>query len=174
MAFFLSKLDRFEDMEASARDALKLFPGHSLSRGLLGMALHVQSRTDEGIRELEQAAEESGREQWVVGMLGAVYADIGGAEKARAIAAELEARAETECVSAIHVAALHAAARDIEPALEWLYRAYDERAALIMMSRLPCYPGRALSTLSDEPRFQELMQRLDAQIPSMAPTGERP
>ena len=174
MAFFLSMLDRFEDMEASARDALELVPGYSLARGLLGLALHAQSRTEEGIRELEQAAAESGREQWVVGMLGTVYADIGEPEKARAIAAELEARAETEFVSPIHVAVLHAAARDIEPALTWLYRAYDERAPLITSIRLSCYPGRALSTLSDEPRFQELMQRLDAQIPSLAPTGERP
>ena len=172
IAFFLSMLDRFEDMEASARDALELYPGHSLSRGLLGLALHVQSRTDEGIRELEKAAAESGREQWVVGMLGAVYADIGEPEKARAIAAELETRAETECVGAIHVAALHAAAGDIEPALAWLYRAYDERSALVMTSRLPAYPGRALSTLSDEPRFQALMQRLDEQVPSLSSTAE--
>ena len=103
-----------------------------------------------------------------------MYADIGGPEKTRAIAAELEARAETECVSAIHLAALHAASRDIEPALAWLYRAYDERAPLILLSRQGWYPGRALSTLSSEPRFQELMQRLDAQMPSLAPTGEGP
>lgn len=168
LAFVCSMLDRFEDMAVYARDALELVPEYSLARGLLGLALHVQSKTEEGIRELERAATESDREPWVLGMLGYVYADIGESEKARAIAEELEAGAKTGFVSALHVAAVHAAVGNAEPALEWLHRAYDERHPLIITSRRACYPARALSTLSSDSRYQELMERVEAQTPSLS------
>ncbi len=85
------------------------------------------------------------------------YAEAGYA-RAMSLAAEtLAARSRTTFVPPIMVANLFAAAGENDQALEWLERAYDERDP--NMPYLSVF--RDLDSLRDDPRFQDLLRRMN-------------
>ena len=60
--------------------------------------------------------------------LGQAYARVGRMEDARDVARRLEERSQGEYVSPYHLAYVYAGLRENERAMDWLERAYQERA----------------------------------------------
>jgi tetratricopeptide (TPR) repeat protein len=92
----------------------------------------------------------------VIAGIGRAHAARGQTAQARASLEALVTAAQSQHVSAILFAGLHAALRDQESALEWLERAYETRAKLLLWTRLdPVYKG-----LRAEPRFLALLEKM--------------
>jgi len=91
---------------------------------------------------------ESGRHQWVLGLLAWVFCEAGQADRARAVFDELEARSRHEFVSPFWLAVAASSAGLREPAMEYVGRAVSERDPLVvwarvhpMWSTIRTYPG---------------------------------
>ncbi len=93
----------------------------------------------------------------VVEALERGYAEAGYV-RAMSVAAEtLAARSRTTFVPPIIVADVFAAAGEHDQALEWLERACDERDPNMPYLSV----NRGLDSLRDDPRFQELLRRMN-------------
>ena len=144
--------------EEELRRALEVDPAMINARTNLGICLAHQSRIDERLVEMKAAVEASGENPWALGFFGAVLAQTGDREAALRIAGELEQRRQNEYISALHIAAIHLHVGDLDKAIEWLEKAYEERAALMLaINGHGIWPFEALGP---DPRFQDLLRRI--------------
>ncbi len=148
--------------EASKRllETLQLDPQFMVARSTLGMAYFFQGLVDDAIRELRRAVQVSNRDPWPVGFLGGVYAAMGDATAARAIVGELERRTKHEYIPSFYLASIYARLGEMNEAIRWLDKAYEERASLVVFSGTNTYPSWTFDRLRLDPRFQKLVQRL--------------
>ena len=140
--------------------AIELEPDFAPARAILGIACYFRSRVDDAVRELQRAVELSDRDQWPVGLLGVVYAATGDQKRAEAVLLELEDMAQKRYVHAQWVAAIYALLDEKDQALEWLEKAYQERAPFLACCRLKAYPGWMYNNLRADSRFQDLVRRV--------------
>ncbi len=140
--------------------ALELEPEFAAARAILGIAYYFQSRVEDAIRELQWAIESSDRDQWPVGLLGVVYAATGDRKRAEAILVELEDMAQKEYIHAQWIAGIYALLDEKDEALEWLEKAYEERAPFLACCRLNGSPGWLYKNLRPDSRFQDLVRRV--------------
>ncbi len=156
-------LGRVRDYAEAGRQlvrGLELDPDFAPARAALGTIYYLQSRVPDSIRETQMAIEASGRDAWPLGVMGAVYAATGDRKRAKRIVEELEERSENEYIPATHIAAVYASLGEDDTALQWLDRAYEERASLVAMCAWThAYPGWAFDALRSDSRFQEWMRR---------------
>src|SRR4030095_9498779 len=100
----------------------QLLAGHSD----IARALEHAGRHEEAIAEYEQAIEfRSGLVDPSAGLAN-VYAVAGRRDEARAMVAQLASQRGSRYVSPWALASIHARLGQVEPALDWLERAYDE------------------------------------------------
>ena len=92
---------------------------------------------------------ESGRHQWVLGLLAWTYAGAGRAEAARAVRDEMDARSRHEFVSPFWLATAASAAGLPDEALQQVERAVAERDPLVLWSRVTPF----WATIREHPRF---------------------
>ncbi len=92
-----------------------------------------------------------------LGLLGRSYGFIGRHDEAREILSRLQERSETEYVPAIALAHIYVGLGDHDKSIEWLAKAYDERNfSMTWLRENPAY-----DQLRDDPRFQELVARMN-------------
>ena len=151
---------RYAEASEQLLQALELDPAFTVARANLGMAYYFQSRAEDGIHELQRAIELSDRDQWPVGCIGAVYAATGDRKRAKEILVELEDRAQNEYIHASWIADIYALLDKKEEAFEWLEKAYEERAPVVVFHAENIYPSWAFDSLGADSRFQDLVRRL--------------
>ncbi len=97
---------------------------------------------------------------FVTATLGRAYAAAGKMDKARALLLELTKTAETQHVSAIVFAQLHAALGDKPQALDALERAYETRSKMLL------WTGRdpVFRPLHGNSKFAALLQQMNLPI----------
>jgi Flp pilus assembly protein TadD len=89
--------------------------------------------------------------------LGQAYARVGQAEPARRILRELEELSQVRYVSPYHLAYVYTGLGDYERALDWLERAYTQRAGGIFGIK-----GSFLfAPIKEHPRFRALLAKLN-------------
>ncbi|HEV8485471.1 MAG TPA: protein kinase, partial [Blastocatellia bacterium] len=93
----------------------------------------------------------------VLAGLGSVYARWGKTEEAIKVIGELEALKTQIYVPAYQTAMVYAFLADRDSAFEWLERSYEERNGTLAFLKTDV----AMDNLKDDPRFIDLMQRLD-------------
>jgi TolB-like protein/Tfp pilus assembly protein PilF len=142
--------------EEELRRALEVDPAMINARANLGICLAQQSRIDEALAEMKVAVEASGKNSWALGLFGAIFALAGDREAALRIAGQLEQRRQSEYISALHIAAIHLYVGDGNKAIEWLEKAYEERAALVFS--INSYAMLPFEALRPDPRFQGLLR----------------
>jgi tetratricopeptide (TPR) repeat protein len=200
----LSRMGRHDEAVAEARRALELDPVSIFSSMLVAWILYFARRYDEAIRQaadtldldpeyatalriLGWAYEETGRFEDAIGahrraceltqhrpnfeaQLGRAYARAGRTEEARHVLDGLVRSSAETYVSAFDIAIIQTALGERERAFEWLGRAYEERS-----DHLP-YLGvnPRLDGLRDDPRFQDMLQKmkLPQGRPSPGPSGD--
>jgi len=85
------------------------------------------------------------------------HALSGKRDRALEILEELSSQSRTRFVAPHAMALIHIGLGDRKQALQWLERAYEERSDFVIEANV----DPVLDPLRDDPRFRELMRRLD-------------
>jgi TolB-like protein/Flp pilus assembly protein TadD len=143
-----------EDFEAAARDqraALGIDPNHPVANFVLGQACAALGRHSEALSAFRKAA--AGSPRWAWGLAQGL-ALAGQVEEARVLAGKLAASDPPDPWA---LAEVHAALGDRDAALGWLEAGYESRRDWMPWMRSNYF----FRPLFDEPRFREVVRRLD-------------
>ena len=128
-----------------------------LARAVLGESYLQLGRFPEALAELQAASDLSGASPLYHAMLGHAFAVSGKSSEAHKIMDLLEARAAQSYVSSYCGAVIHVGLGDKQRAIQWLEKAYEDRAReLVMLNIEPL-----VDTLRSDVRFQNLLRRMN-------------
>ena len=119
---------RYDEALRAVTRVLAVEPYLPLAHATLGWVHLLSGRSEEGIAALRRAVELSPDNTLYRAQLGQAYARVGQTEPARRILRELEELSQVRYVSPYHLAYVYTGLGDYERALDWLERAYGERA----------------------------------------------
>jgi serine/threonine-protein kinase len=148
---------RLDEGLAAARRAVELDPHYDRAHATLGWALLLKGRAEEGVAELERAVSLTGSSTVWPAQLGQAYAMTGRPEKARAVLRQLEERARREYVAPYHMAYVHTGLGEMDAAMDWLERAYEERAGAVYGIKT----SFVFAPLRGHPRFTALLKKMN-------------
>ena len=152
---------------AQYRQATVLDPTFVQAHLWFGRPYLETGRFAEAIQELTKAVELSGGSTISLAVLGHAYASAGNAEKAREILDQLLARSRERYLPSYWIALLYTGLGEVDTALDWLERAFEERSSwLVWINVEPRF-----DRLRAAPRFGDLLRRMG--FPP-APTGGAP
>ena len=145
---------RYDDAIVQYRSALRTAPNFRTALGGLWHAFHAKRMYQEALAAAKArfAGDPEAEEALARG-----YAAGGYPEAMRLAAETLAARSRTTYVQPTVIASLYAYAGDSDRALEWLGKAHDERDPVLVGLSV----GPRWDSLRDDPRFQELLRRLN-------------
>ncbi len=158
---------RFDDALDQLNRTIELEPRFPPARVLLGWLYLHTNRVEDAVKEFETVTRRAGRVSAVAAALACAYAAAGRSKQAHTILQELEkGKASPDIyVSSRDIGLVYTCLGDKEKALQWLVRAFEERAA--WMSFLNVDP--IWDSLRDEPQFQSLVEQLGLRDPVTAP-----
>jgi tetratricopeptide (TPR) repeat protein len=156
VAWILYFARRYDEAIEQGRQTLELDPNYATAYRILGWAYEETGLYDEAISAHLRASELTDYGLNFTAQLGRAYALAGRQDEARKVLAELRKTSAETYVSSLDIAIIHAALGEIDPAFEWLERAYEERADHLAYLKV----NPRLAALHSEPRFQELLRRL--------------
>jgi len=138
--------------EVLAFDA-SLTRGHTIS----GWALMMMGDYEKGVAALERGVSLSPDSTLFLAQLGEAYAMAGRREDAREVLSKLQALSQRRYVSPYHFAYVYAGLGQPEEAIDWLEKAYEQRAGAIYGIK-----GSFLfAGLRSHPRFQALLKKMN-------------
>jgi serine/threonine-protein kinase len=149
-AYFLSR--RFDEAVTECENTLELDPNFLLAIYIEAMALAQLGRLNEALLLAERAAGLSERAPFYLGLLGNFYAHAGNHDKVRDIIAELERH--TRYVPPHAFAYIYAGQGDVDRAVEWEARAYEDRASPFN------YFSPVIDNIHDDPRHIAELRRM--------------
>jgi TolB-like protein/Flp pilus assembly protein TadD len=131
-------------------------PGNGMALFYLGYVLIDARRCDEAVDVFGKACEVTRGMPWSREGIGLAQGLAGKREEARAILADVRARASASYVPASAVATVLLGLGDDDAVLDCLERGVDERDVLLpWLKFMPCF-----DRLQAQPRFQAVLQRL--------------
>jgi Tfp pilus assembly protein PilF len=147
---------QYDEAISQARKVLSMQPGSPDAHGDLAKALYKKGMHEEELAERRESLVLAGYPE-VVEALDRGYAE-GGYSRAMYLASEtLAARSQRAYVPSLKIAQWYALAKENDLALDWLERAYEDRAPqLVAINVDPDWDG-----LRDDPRFQDLLRRMN-------------
>jgi serine/threonine protein kinase/tetratricopeptide (TPR) repeat protein len=146
---------RFAEGDELARRAVDLDSEAFIPRYTLLCVLTLGGRFEEAVVVAEDLLARSGRHPWAMAALAFAYAEWGRSADAKAIYAELSARARRQYVGPFTLAACAAAAGDLDKAMEHAREAFTSREPNLISARY--FAGKQLR---QDPRFNELLARM--------------
>jgi TolB-like protein/DNA-binding winged helix-turn-helix (wHTH) protein len=150
---------RIHEALEQLQKTLDMDPHFAPAHQTLGWAYLNMGKHEEAIQEFEQAIQLSGTndmDQMVD--LGFAYAASGKREKARRILAQLKKLHEQGLVPSGSIGILYGALGDKDEAFAWLDKAYAERDPELTYIKVR---NRRFEPLRSDPRFQDLLRRMD-------------
>jgi TolB-like protein/Tfp pilus assembly protein PilF len=136
---------------------LELDPNFTLARFSLGVAYEETGRHDEAISEVQTALAADKESGPFLTYLGYTYGMAGRREEALTVLAQLHRRAASEGVPRFFFALLYLGMHQIGEALAALEEAYKERDVWLLTLKA----SPELDPLRSDPRFQDLMRRMN-------------
>jgi serine/threonine-protein kinase len=136
--------------------ALEIDANYVMALIFLGKTYVRQSRFDEGISLLEQAAAVGGRTSLQLGTLGWAYGEAGRRDDARRILQELQERAKQTYVCPVFLVFASMGCGKKERAFEFLEKAAQERSPGLGSLGWLEFEG-----LRSDPRFDDLLRRVN-------------
>src|SRR5881396_622659 len=147
---------RYNEAEAQARKTLEMDSRFYLAHYYLGEVLQLKGQLTEAIAEYKKAAELDD-DPFVLGLLAQAYAKLGQRDEALKMLGQLQELATRRYVTSYSFALVHIALGEKDKAIDWLERAYRDRAgpdiALIKVDPF-------LDPLRGHPRFEALVQKI--------------
>ncbi len=148
---------RYDEALLAVTRVLAVEPYLPLAHATLGWVHLLSGRLDEGIAALEKAVSISPESTLFLAQLGQAYARVGRSGEAREILRRLEELTRRRYVSPYHMAYVWTGLGEDERALDWLERAYEERAGGVFGMK-----GSFLfAPLRPHPRFQALLRKMN-------------
>jgi serine/threonine protein kinase/Tfp pilus assembly protein PilF len=148
---------RYDEGLNAVMRVLETEPHLALAHATLGWGYILTGRIGDGIASLERALSLSPESTLYRGQLGQALAMAGRTEDARAVLRRLEELSGQRYVSPYHFAYVYTGLGEYEQALDWLERAYEERAGAVFGIK-----GSFLFTsLRGHPRFQGLLRKMN-------------
>src|SRR5689334_11146375 len=148
---------RYDEALKAVKRVLETEPHLALAHATLGWGYMLTGRTGDGIASLEKALSLSPESTLYLGQLGQALAMAGRTEDARAVLRRLQELSGQRYVSPYHFAYVYTGLGEYEQALDWLERAYEERAGAVFGIK-----GSFLFTaLRGHPRFQALLRKMN-------------
>ncbi|HEX6559615.1 MAG TPA: tetratricopeptide repeat protein, partial [Longimicrobiales bacterium] len=150
---------QYDDAIVEYRKAIRLSDDFAPAHWHLSWALLELHRYPEAVAEARRAASDDPGNVLYQAAVGYAYARAGMADDARVLLARLMKTAKTQYVSAYDIALIHSALGEKGEALDWLERAYAERAVMIPYLRV----DPRLDPVRSDARFEQLLRsaRLD-------------
>jgi adenylate cyclase len=157
LASTLLRAGRYDEAMQEAERVIGLEPHYPLGHATLGWAYLKKGMSDEGQAELERAVSLSPGNTILVAQLGQAYAMVGKSGEARGVLGQLEELSRQRYVSPYHMAYVYTGLGEQDEAIDWLERAYEERAGGVYGIK-----GSFLfTTLRSHPRFTALLRKMN-------------
>lgn len=150
---------RYDPAAVELRKCLELQPDYFFGYYMLGQAYAQQGKIDDAITAQRKAAEISPGAAWPLAEIARDFALQGKLPEARQAIRDLLARSQHFHVPPYGIATVYAALGDKDQAFAQLERAYAQRS--FFMGFLKVDPE--LDTLRSDPRFQDLLRRMNLQ-----------
>jgi adenylate cyclase len=113
--------------------------------------------SDRGIGELQKAVSLSPDSTMYLAQLSEAFGMAGRTQEAREVLQRLDELKKQRYVSPYHMAYVYTGLGDLDQAMDWLERAYEERAGALFGVK-----GSFLFTsLRSHPRFQALLRKMN-------------
>src|SRR6267142_2050073 len=153
LAFYARRFDQALDHLARA---IEMNPMAVESYRILGTTLGMQGQWAEAERILRDGVALAGAGAYTTATLGWVLARAGKRSEAEQLLHELETVARESHVSPVAFAILHIGLGNVDRALDWAERAYDEKRGWLAYVKV----NPMLDPLRNEPRFKSLLQKM--------------
>lgn len=147
---------RFDVAATELRKVLELEPEFPLTRFYLGLVSLRTSSPQESVTRARTAVRYMPGQPDPIALYGYACARAGLRHEAEQALAELFAMSRKRFVSSFPVAFLYVGLGDTEHAIEWLERAFEERAGRLVYLRAE----HAFDPLRSDPRFQRMVEQL--------------
>ncbi|UCC84757.1 MAG: tetratricopeptide repeat protein [Gemmatimonadota bacterium] len=147
---------QYERGREQLKKTLELDPNLAIAHWLLGQAYGMESMFEDGISCFKKAVELSDGLPWFLGSLGWAYGASGQAEEAGEVLSELDTRRRERYVRSFCFALVHIGLGDLDEALDWLEKAYEEHDT--WMVHLNIDP--TFDCLRSHPRFIALLKNV--------------
>jgi serine/threonine protein kinase/Tfp pilus assembly protein PilF len=157
LSIVLTMARRFDEALEAARRAIEMDPTYYLAYVRVAEAYKGKKMYEEAIASLQKTADLSGGSLLWKTCLGHAYAVAGRKEEAMKILDELLDPSNKGKVFSEYIALIYAGLGEKEKALPWLERACEAHDPNMVMLKA----GPAWDPLRDEPRFQDLLRRMN-------------
>ena len=134
-------------------------PNFLLAHRVTALAYLYEDKNEQAVQEFERGVELSHSDPVAEAYLARAYAHSGRQADARAILDKLTALTRDQYVPPTEIAADYAALGDTSNAFTWLNRGFEERASALPYLKV----DRAYESLRGDPRFADLLHRLNLQ-----------
>jgi class 3 adenylate cyclase/TolB-like protein/Tfp pilus assembly protein PilF len=154
--------------------ALRIDPAFGPAHLWFGRPYLQKGMYDEAVAEIRQAVDSSGGSTISLAVLAHAYASAGKHSEARRILADLLNRARTRYLPSYWIALIFTGLDDVDEAMAWLERAYEERSSWLVWIKVEPRFDR----LRSDPRFVSLVGRMRLEKdgpagPAHGPTDRR-
>ncbi|MEO7987806.1 MAG: protein kinase, partial [Gemmatimonadales bacterium] len=157
VASTLLRAGRPEEALDAALRSIDFEPDYARSRSTLGWAYLQNGMVSEGLIELEQSVALSPHNTMYLAQLGQAYGMSGRLDDARRVRRQLEEESQRRYVSPYHMAYVYTGLGEPDRAMDYLERAFHERAGSVYGIR-----GSFLfTTLHSHPRFIALLRKMN-------------
>ena len=151
---------RADDAIREAQKALVLQPDFPVGLFVLGLAYADKGLFDDAIATHKKGLEKYPAQgfSWT---LATVYSLAGRKSDARKIMTDLETGRSTEVAHPWFIAAAYTAMGELDRAMDWLERAYDQRILFLCNLGRDRAAGFDIRPLHDHPRYEALLRKLN-------------
>jgi tetratricopeptide (TPR) repeat protein len=148
---------RYDQARDHLARAIEMNPMADESYRILAMTLALQGEPGEAERLLREAVTLPGAGAYTEATLAWVLARAGKREEATRILRALEAQAQRGYVSPVAFAIAHIGLGNVDTALDWVERAYDDRRGWLAYFKV----NAIVDPLRGLPRFDALIKKLN-------------
>jgi tetratricopeptide (TPR) repeat protein len=154
LAELLALAHSYDESIRQSRKTIEMDPNFGLAHNHLGQAYLQKHMNAEAVTELQQAVRLSGESPTCIANLARAYVASGKRSEAAKLLGDLKRRSTPGHSYASEIAVIYGSLGDIDEAMRWLERGYEERFNPGVLLR----PG--LDALRSEPRFEQLVRRV--------------
>jgi tetratricopeptide (TPR) repeat protein len=157
IATTLLRAGRYDEALPAVTRVLEVEPHLALAHATLGWVYLLKGMPDQGLIALQKAVSLSPESTMYMAQLGQAYAMVGRTEQAREVLRQLDELSSQRYVSPYHMAYVYTGLGEYDRAMDWLERAYEERAGAVFGIK-----GSFLFIpLRGHPRFKALLRKMN-------------